>query len=314
MKLQEIEAQISELEDRVDRLRALYDQYFSGIEKLEPLILRKEVDRRLWALRKMQIRNTALRFKLQTIVQRYNTFQQHWARICRDIENGTYRRDVARAAARFGDAATQTALGRRRQAMFEKGLQKQADRDAARKEREEKGREQELPQEPHSGPVPFASLQMPAVAVATTMKAGDSGTRPAVQPEGPTSLNVPASAPRLGTAGVRINPLHRNPFAEPGAPAKPAEPPSRPGPRVVPPPSPIGTDGELSEARLRQIYSAYVDSRRQRGESTASLTFDGLAQTLRSTGNQIRAKHKAKAVDFEVVVRDGKTMLKPVLK
>lgn len=330
MKLQEIEAQISELEERVDRLRALYDQYFSGIEKLEPLILRKEVDRRLWALRKMQIRNTALRFKLQTVVQRYNTFQQHWARICRDIENGTYRRDVARAAARFGEAATQTALGRKRQAMFDKGQKKQAERDAARKEREEQGRgdeqreahEQHEQVEPRShssemGALPFASIQMPAVRPSQTnpTASGSSGTRPAVQPN---PLNVPPSGSRVGPigaggiAGSRVHPFQRNPFAEPGA--KPAEPPSRPGPRAVPKPGPAGADGELSDTRLRQIYSAYVDSRRERGESTASLTYENLAKTLRSTGQQIRSKHKAKTVDFEVVVRDGKTMLKPVLK
>jgi len=44
----EIAELIKELEDRVERLRALYDQYFMGIERLEPLTLRKDLDRRLW--------------------------------------------------------------------------------------------------------------------------------------------------------------------------------------------------------------------------------------------------------------------------
>ena len=39
------------------------------------------------------------------IIQRYNTFQQYWQRICREIENGTYKRDLGRAAERFGAAA-----------------------------------------------------------------------------------------------------------------------------------------------------------------------------------------------------------------
>lgn len=303
MKLQEIEAQVSELEDRVERLRALYEQYFSGIEKLEPLILRKEVDRRLWALRKMQIRNTALRFKLQTIVQRYNTFQQYWARICRDIENGTYHRDVAKAAQRFGEAAAQTALGKKRKAMFDKGIQKRAEREAARKDREE----QERTDQPSPLEATKTSPDSPSV----------SGLRPLVQPPGISPPEVPNSSARAVAGpgmGARINPFHRNPFAEPGAPMKPAEPPSRPGPRPVPSPDAMRPDGDLSEARLRQIYSAYVESKRQFGESTASITFEGLAKTLRSTAPQIKAKHKAKAVDFEVVVRDGKTVLKPVLK
>src|SRR3954469_23502367 len=98
-----------------------------GIERLEPMILRKEVDRRLWALRREQIRNTGMRFKLETTIQRYNTYQQYWQRIVREIENGTYQRDLGRAAQRFGDNAV-TAFAKRRQKMFEKGMAKKAER------------------------------------------------------------------------------------------------------------------------------------------------------------------------------------------
>src|SRR5579862_5699762 len=68
-----------------------------GIERLEPAVPRKDVDRKIYALRKEQIRNTALRFRFQMILQRYNTFQSHWQRICREIENGTYKRHLYRA-------------------------------------------------------------------------------------------------------------------------------------------------------------------------------------------------------------------------
>ena len=54
-----------------------------GIEKLEPTVPRKDVERRIQVLRKEQIRNTALRFRFQMILQRYNTYQTHWLRICR---------------------------------------------------------------------------------------------------------------------------------------------------------------------------------------------------------------------------------------
>ena len=97
MDPQEIDSALDELETRLDRLRSLYEQYFLGIEKIEPAVARKDVDRRFWMLRRMQIRNTARRFRLQTIVQRYNTFQQYWTRICREIENGTYVRHLLKA-------------------------------------------------------------------------------------------------------------------------------------------------------------------------------------------------------------------------
>src|SRR5450432_1177263 len=68
-----------------------------GIERIEPAIPRKDVDRRIYVLRREKIRNTAKRFKLQTIISRYNTFQQYWQRICREIEQGTYKRHVIKA-------------------------------------------------------------------------------------------------------------------------------------------------------------------------------------------------------------------------
>jgi hypothetical protein len=98
----EVEALVGELETRVERLRTLYEMYFMGIEKLEPMVPKKDVERRLAALRKIQIRNTGLRFRFQTAIQRFNTYQTYWLRISRQIEQGTYARDVRRAAARFG--------------------------------------------------------------------------------------------------------------------------------------------------------------------------------------------------------------------
>ena len=104
----EIEIQLSELEERVDRLRALYEQYFMGYEKLEPSVPRKDVDRRFTVLRKMQIRNTALRFKFNVIQQKFNTYAMYWTRVCRQIEEGTFKRHIQKAKRRFGsdDEAT----------------------------------------------------------------------------------------------------------------------------------------------------------------------------------------------------------------
>src|SRR6185436_2174204 len=83
VNFEEQEAAVEELELRVERLRALYDQYFMGIEKIEPMVQRKDVDRRLWLLRREQIRNTGLRFKFNQVVSRYNTFGMYWQRTIR---------------------------------------------------------------------------------------------------------------------------------------------------------------------------------------------------------------------------------------
>jgi hypothetical protein len=101
----ELEIQVKELEERLDRLRTLYEQYFLGFEKLEPTVPRKDVERRFATLRKEQIRNTATRFRFNVATQKFNTYSMYWGRICRQIEEGTYKRHVARAEKRFGRAA-----------------------------------------------------------------------------------------------------------------------------------------------------------------------------------------------------------------
>jgi hypothetical protein len=69
----------------------------------------------------------------------------------------------------------------------------------------------------------------------------------------------------------------------------------------------------LPEYRVRQLYVEYVETKRRQNESTVALTYDALAQSLRDSCVKLRQKH-GKPVDFVVAVRDGKAVLKPVLK
>jgi len=73
-------------------------------------------------------------------------------------------------------------------------------------------------------------------------------------------------------------------------------------------------DGELTPVRLRQLYGQYVDAKRQANESTASITYDKVAASLRDTAQQLRSKHQGRQVDFEVVLKNGRAVLKPVVK
>lgn len=129
---------------------------------------------------------------------------------------------------------------------------------------------------------------------------------------------MPAS-PRLGAPP----PAPKPPAPAARAPEAPlqhtrAEPPTptpKPAAKPVAPPAPAAAaDGALSEARLRQIYGRYVEAKRQCNESTAATTFEKVAQSLRKSEEQLRAQHKGRKVDFDVVVKDGKPMLKPVIK
>ncbi|MEI8255225.1 MAG: MXAN_5187 C-terminal domain-containing protein, partial [Deltaproteobacteria bacterium] len=70
--------------------------YFVGIEKLEPHVQKKDVERRFQILRKVQLRNTAARFRFNALQQKYTTYLTYWGRICRRIEEGTYKRLLVR--------------------------------------------------------------------------------------------------------------------------------------------------------------------------------------------------------------------------
>ena len=101
--MREVEALMAELESRTDRLRALFEQYFLGFERLEPSVPRKDVERRFQQLLKVPFRNTALRFRFTMLQQRYNTYQTYWMRTCRKIEDGTYKRQIQRTKAKEAD-------------------------------------------------------------------------------------------------------------------------------------------------------------------------------------------------------------------
>jgi hypothetical protein len=155
MDLAELDREIEELEQRVDRLRSLYEQYFMGIEKLEPLTARKDVDRRIWVLRREQIRNTRRRFRLQTIIQRYNTYQQYWMRINREIEAGTYRRHLIKAQKILENFNPLTAQARKRHRMLQSAADDQRGEPTRRSEAPSELPDLDVPQA-GDGPAPEA--------------------------------------------------------------------------------------------------------------------------------------------------------------
>jgi hypothetical protein len=539
MESAEIERELEELESRVERLRALYEQYFMGIEKLEPLIARKDVDRRIWVLRRVQVRNTGMRFKFQMLIQRYNTFQQYWSRIVREIESGTYRRDVMRAAARVGEKEALTLVGKKRAKQFAALLETQAQRrkghvapaveadvddadviedtdllvdddaqvearqadfaarrawgditevmdedeptppplvrpervsvvaaeeapaperaDSAAEDRKPAGgfgglrwggapkrpapkdaapppnevtvvdpapaeraggaadiaakgggrarlaelaagvrkrteaaddapaplmpsldldfeEEHTLPRkpsnpkppveapkaaspEPRPPVVPPAAEPLPAAAAPASGAARSVppgaprvvpfalGGRPALgqprtrrrssrsmaavrPPDAPTAAGAPAQEPRAEPPRAETSPkVEASPaageskpaVARPAAGSNPWEERTtpvarRPAPAAAPATPQRDRADDLSEQRIRQIYSKYVETKRSANESTAGMTFDKLAESLRAQATRLRASHPTKTVDYEVVVKDGKTMLKPILR
>ena len=108
---EEIEATIDELSKKLEILRVRYEQYFIGVEKIAPAVMRMDVVRIMRDLEQINIKNTALKFKLRTLVQKFTSYSTYWNRTLREIEDGTYKRHVDKAkreAARLAQKSGQT--------------------------------------------------------------------------------------------------------------------------------------------------------------------------------------------------------------
>ena len=71
---------------------------------------------------------------------------------------------------------------------------------------------------------------------------------------------------------------------------------------------------DLPDGRIRQIYGAYVEAKRRCQESTAGITYERLSANLRRTAAEIQGKHPGRQIDFEVIVKDGAAVLRPVVR
>lgn len=80
--------ELDRLEEDIRKLKNKYDQFFSGIAKVPPHIERHALENMIYELNKQKIRDNTRRFRLSTLVSRYNMFKENWARRMREREEG----------------------------------------------------------------------------------------------------------------------------------------------------------------------------------------------------------------------------------
>ena len=177
--------ELNALDEGISGLQVLYEKYFLGIDRKPPEQERKRISTMARELRTALIRNTALKFKVNTLFAKLISFERMWDRTLREIEDGTYKRDVFKAKLRSNR------------------------------------------EEPRTGPI------------------------------------------------------------------KPAAP-------------------TISDANLRRLYDTYLVARKRCGESVEGLSFDSMASRIRSQVPELMQKHKAKNIEFKVVIKGGKAILKAV--
>lgn len=91
-KYKEIQRIIRDLSYRSEELRIMYDRYFLGLLKREPMRERIQFERELKELKVPDGAPAALRFRHQVLLERIASYKRYWARCARQIEEGTFRR------------------------------------------------------------------------------------------------------------------------------------------------------------------------------------------------------------------------------
>jgi hypothetical protein len=157
--------------------------------------------------------------------------------------------------------------------------------------------------------------------------------------EAPASVQNPA-APKAEAPLTAPSPPVQQPEAATAPIAPPPEVPARPPPvpTVSPLAIPPGTQGglprtrppsiaagtqsgvaraaaeALAEPRLRAVYDAYLAAKKQCREDVSRITYESVADSLRKQVPDLLSRHGARDVEYKVLVKDGKAVLRAVPK
>ena len=104
----------------------------------------------------------------------------------------------------------------------------------------------------------------------------------------------------------------------------PSQPPPRlagePAPAVakpdpIKPPSSAGAPPPregITDQQLRALHAAYVEAKKRCNEDVSRLSYEAMAKIVSKQVPELMAKYNARTVEFKVVIKDGRAILKAV--
>jgi len=290
------------IEAELAALKVAYEHYFLGAERMPPTRQHEDLKKRVDRLKASFVRNTSAKFRVQSIHGKFVTYDRLWQRTMQEIENGTYKRDIAKARRRVEKVKKPT-TGRAQEPL-----------ELADEDMDEVLPAMTKPQPHH---VPAVAPLVPSVAPLTGTPARGTpavpsipSVAPMVRPVAPGVPSIPSVAPSIPSVAPLI------PSVRPVVPAvapMAARPPGQQPRPAVRPPSAAGS-GDLSDDKLKSVFDAYVAAKRSNKEDTSKMSYDTIAASLRKQVPELMKQHNAKAVEFKVVIKDGKAVLKAVPK
>lgn len=96
----EVDRKLDVLEKRIGETHALYEQYFIDIIPHPPEEKDRQIKLMIKALLKEPFKQQAVKFRLRTLITRYQTYNTYWTRVMKQREEGTYSKDLFKADAR----------------------------------------------------------------------------------------------------------------------------------------------------------------------------------------------------------------------
>ena len=93
---QKMTALMNQAETELRALEIAHEQFFLGLEKRSPEGKRKQFSQRLRKLHTFYIPQTDLKFRLQALSNRFNSYSAYWDRTQRLIDEGKYERHTFR--------------------------------------------------------------------------------------------------------------------------------------------------------------------------------------------------------------------------
>lgn len=84
---------LQRLENDLEKLRALYEQYFSGVHRTQPLREMEEFQRTIRNFKTPDLTSTSQKFRFTNTKAKFQQLNSLWAKTCKEIEEGKYIRD-----------------------------------------------------------------------------------------------------------------------------------------------------------------------------------------------------------------------------
>jgi len=96
----QLDADLDKFEGDLSRLRVLYEQHFLDILPQPPDKERKEIVAAIRQMLRSPFKTAAVKFRLKSLVTRYQTYATYWERVIKQREEGTYDKDRFKAELR----------------------------------------------------------------------------------------------------------------------------------------------------------------------------------------------------------------------